>query len=274
MMKKKLTTQIREKKQNERQEHLMTTAWLIVLVLFWELAPRVGLASSYLLPPFSRTVRVMLDQLFAGTLGAQVLSSLLLVLFGCVLSILISAAATFLCIYSRLFESLFRALCTIFNPLPGLAVIPLIMMWFGIGTGAMIVLIVHGIVWPLVTELLDGFRSVPQIYRDFSRNIGLNAFQETFSVLLFAVMPNFLSGMRIGWGRAWRALIGAEMVFGMIGDYGGIGYYIYLQRAFANIPRMMAGVLVIVIMGIIVEQFGFRLVERETVEKWGMSNAK
>lgn len=273
-MKKKTTNQVRDNKRDERKKALMTAAWLAALILFWELAPRIGLANEYLLPTFSRTVQEMVKQLFNGTLGAQTLSSLLLVLFGCVMSILISVAATFLCIFSKLFESLFRALCTIFNPLPGLAVIPLIMMWFGIGTGAMIVLIIHGIIWPLVTELLDGFRSVPQVYRDFSKNIGLNAFQETFSVLLFAVMPHFLSGLRIGWGRAWRALIGAEMVFGTFGDYGGIGYYIYVQRAFANIPRVMAGVLVIVIIGVIMEHFGFRLLEKATIEKWGMSNAK
>lgn len=273
-MKKILTSQSRDKKMAERRKSLMMVVWLVVLIIFWELAPRIGLANEYLLPTFSRTVQEMVNQLFYGTLGVQVLSSLFLVMVGVVLSVLISVVATFLCIFSRLFDSLFRALCTIFNPLPGLAVIPLIMMWFGIGTGAMLVLIVHGVIWPLVTELLDGYRSVPQVYRDFSKNIGLNAFQETFSVMFFAVMPNFLSGLRIGWGRAWRALIGAEMVFGMFGDYGGIGYYIYYQRSFANIPRMMAGVLVIVIMGIIVEHLGFRLLEKATIEKWGMSNAK
>lgn len=273
-MKKKPQRQILDPKRINRQESLMTVGWLVALVLFWELAPRVGLANRYLLPPFTETVVEMLSQLFTGTLGMQTISSLLLVAFGCVVSVFISVAATFLCIYSRAFETLFRALCTVFNPLPGLAVIPLIMMWFGIGTGAMIVLIVHGVIWPLVTELLAGFRSVPPIYRDFSRNIGLSPFKETFSVLFYAVMPSFLAGLRIGWGRAWRALIGAEMVFGMIGDYGGIGYYIYLQRAFANIPRMLAGVLVIVILGIVIEQFGFRLVEKATIEKWGMSNGK
>lgn len=273
-MKKKPQTQILDPKRIARRENLMTVGWLVALVLFWELAPRLGLANEYLLPTFSTTIKEMVDQLFSGTLGIQAVTSLLLVLFGCVLSVFISVAATFLCIYSRTFKALFQALCTIFNPLPGLAVIPLIMMWFGIGTGAMLVLIIHGVIWPLVTELLAGFQAVPPIYRDFSQNIGLSPFQETFSVLFYAVMPNFLSGLRIGWGRAWRALIGAEMVFGMIGDYGGIGYYIYLQRAFANIPRMMAGVLVIVIMGIVIEQFGFRLVEKATIEKWGMSNAK
>lgn len=273
-MKKSPQKQILDSKRLQRRENLMTAAWLAALVLFWELAPRVGLANAYLLPPFSSVVEEMVNQLFTGTLGRQTLSSLLLVLFGCVLSVVISIAATFLCIYSKAFETLFRALCTVFNPLPGLAVIPLIMMWFGIGTGAMVVLIVHGVIWPLVTELLAGFRSVPPIYRDFSRNIGLSPFKETFFVLFFAVMPSFLAGLRIGWGRAWRALIGAEMVFGTVGEYGGIGYYIYVQRSFANIPRMLAGVLVIVIMGIVIEQFGFRLIEKATIEKWGMSNAK
>ncbi|MBQ4431387.1 MAG: ABC transporter permease [Synergistaceae bacterium] len=250
-----------------------TVVWLIILSGLWEIAPRVGLANKYLLPTLSSTIRVMAEQISNGALGWQILTSLALIAWGCLLSVLLSAVIAFLCIYSPLFESLFRALCTIFNPLPGLAVLPLIMMWFGIGTGAVLVLIIHGVIWPLVTELIAGFRSVPAVYRDFSRNIGLNAFQETFSVLIYAVMPNFLAGLSIGWGRAWRALIGAEMVFGMMGDYGGVGYYIYLQRAYANIPRVMAGVLAIVIIGILVDQLIFRMIERITVERWGMSGA-
>lgn len=255
-------------------ENLLMAGWLVILIALWEIAPRVGIVNAHLLPPFSVIVKEMVRELFVGTLGIQTFSSLILVLFGCVVSVFFSIVATVLCIYSCMFENLFRVLCTIFNPLPGIAVIPLVMMWFGIDTQAMVVLICHGIIWPLVTELLMGFHSVPSIYRDFSRNIGLSPLKETFSVLLFAMMPSFLSGLRIGWGRAWRALIGAEMVFGMIGNFGGIGYYIYVQRTFANIPRMLAGVLVIVVMGIVIEQFCFRLIEKATIEKWGMSNVK
>lgn len=132
-------------------------------------------------------------------------------------------------------------------------------------------MIVHGVLWPLLTNLLAGFHSTPIIYHDFSKNIGLTPVRLVFDILLFAVMPYFISGIRIGWGRAWRALISAEMVFGMIGSLGGLGFYIYTHRAYGNIVNVLAGVLIIVIIGIAMDQL-FNLLERKTVKKWGMSN--
>lgn len=145
------------------------------------------------------------------------------------------------------------------------------MIWFGVNSGAMLFLIVHGVLWPLLTNLLAGFHSTPIIYHDFSKNIGLTPVRLVFDILLFAVMPYFISGIRIGWGRAWRALISAEMVFGMIGSLGGLGFYIYTHRAYGNIVNVLAGVLIIVIIGIAMDQL-FNLLERKTVKKWGMSN--
>jgi len=158
-----------------------------------------------------------------------------------------------------------------FNPLPGIALLPIVMMWFGVNNGAMLFLIVHGVLWPLLENLLTGFRSVSPLYRDFARNIGVSSVHFVFDILLFAIMPYFLSGIRIGWGRAWRALISAEMVFGMIGTLGGLGFYIYTNRAYANITNVLAGVLIIVIIGIAMEQL-FKVLERCTIKKWGMLN--
>ena len=79
-----------------------------------------------------------------------------------------------------------------------------------------------------------------------------------------------LTGLKIGWGRAWRALISAEMVFGMIGSLGGIGYYIYTNRAYGNMTKVMVGVISVVIIGVVVEHLFFGLIEKATVKKWGM----
>jgi NitT/TauT family transport system permease protein len=215
----------------------------------------------------------LVRELFTGKLGLQVFNSLRLVLTGVVLSFVLAVGLALLCTYSKVVESLVTTLCTIFNPLPGMAVLPLLMIWFGIGDGVMLALIVHGVLWPLVTNLLSGFRSIPVIYREWAQNIGLSPLNNLFHVLIFSVMPYFIAGFRIGWGRAWRALISAEMVFGMIGAVGGIGHFIYTNRAYANVTNVFAGVLVIIIIGILIEQL-FRVLEKNTVIKWGTSHEK
>lgn len=246
-----------------------TILWILLILSVWEASSRLGLVNPYLLPPFSEVAVRMKDEILTSTLGLQILNSLLLVLEGFVVSFLAAIVVSTLCICSRVFEGMFHALCTIMNPLPGIAVLPLIMMWFGVGDTAMLIMIVHGVLWPLVTNLITGFKSVPAIYKEWGKNIGLSPFRMLKDIYTGAVISYIIAGLRVGWGRAWRALISAEMVFGMIGSLGGLGYYIYQNRAYANTVNVMTGVVVIVIIGVLVEQVVFRMVEKHTIGKWG-----
>lgn len=264
---------MQKKKFKPLPRFLQTCLWLLLILAVWEAASRAGLVSPYLLPPFSSVAVRTVSELFKGAFGLQVLNSIRLVILGVALSFLLAVLFALLCTCSRICESLILSLCTIFNPLPGMAIMPILMMWFGIGDSVIVALICHAVLWPLTTNLLTGFRSIPVLYKEWCRNIRLSPLDRLCNVLVFAVMPNFLSGLRIGWGRAWRALISAEMVFGMIGTLGGVGYYIYTNRAYANTTNVFVGVIVIVIIGILVEQL-FQIVEKNTVVKWGMSDEK
>jgi NitT/TauT family transport system permease protein len=192
---------------------------------------------------------------------------------GFFLSFALATIIMVLCVWFPFIESLFTMLCTILTPLPSVALMPLIIMWFGINTGAMVALIVHGVLWTLLRHLLDGMRSIHPIYREWGKNIGLPPWRMFTDIIAFAIMPEFLAGIRIGWGRAWRALLAAEMVFGLIGTLGGLGFYIYTARAYANIVNVMSGVVVIIIIGILIETFLFGQLEKRTIVKWGMTRA-
>lgn len=246
--------------------------WLAVLLVFWELVTRLGLVNRYLLPPFTKVAANLVRELVTGKLSIQILNSLWVILQGFGLSFLLSVIITLLCAWLPPVESLFNTLSTIMNPLPSVAILPLIIMWFGISTGAMLAIIIHGVLWALVRHLLDGLRAVPAVYREWGRNIGLGPWSTFSGILVFAIMPEFLAGLRVGWGRAWRALLSAEMIFGMIGSIGGLGYYIYVNRAYANLTNVMSGVVIIIIIGILVETLLFGQIEKHTIRKWGMTH--
>lgn len=243
--------------------------WLLAILAIWEFSARVGLVNEYILPPFSKVFFNMLSEITTKTLGLQILNSLKIILEGFLISIVLGILIGILCIWSKGTESLFQAVSIVMSPLPGIAILPLVMMWFGIGNGAMIFLIIHGVLWPLITNIIEGFKSIPRIYIEWGQNIGLSPIQMMFHINFFAIMPYAITGLRIGWGRAWRALISAEMIFGMIGTLGGLGYYIYQNRAYANMTNVLSGVLVIIIIGILVDQGIFRFIEKRTIEKWG-----
>jgi NitT/TauT family transport system permease protein len=257
-------------KQLLRNKTAQSWLWLVALLGLWELASRLNLVNAFLLPPFSNVIVNMYSQLLTGELGVQALNSLLMIIYGTVIALVLAVLMTLLSSWIKPIESLFSMLSTVFNPLPAIALMPLIIMWFGIGNSAMLAMIVHGVLWALVRHLLDGIRAIPKVYYEWSDNIELSPLRKFTDVLLYAILPELLIGIRVGWGRAWRALLAAEMIFGMIGNIGGIGYYIYNARAFARIDNVMSGVLIIVFIGIIFESVLFSQWEKRTVKKWGM----
>jgi NitT/TauT family transport system permease protein len=255
-----------------RNKTVQAWLWLAALLAAWEAASRLGLVNTYILPPLSKVAAALLRELFSGRLGLQVLNSLLMISAGFLLSFALAVIIAALCARLPPVESLFAMLSTIMNPLPAVAVMPLVIMWFGINTAAMLALIVHAVLWALLRHLLDGLRSIPPVYREWGENIGLPPWRIFSDILIFAIMPEFLAGVRVGWGRAWRALLTAEMVFGMIGSLGGLGFYIYTARSYANLTNVMAGVIVIALLGIAVESLLFGQIEKRTVRKWGMTH--
>lgn len=154
--------------------------------------------------------------------------------------------------------------------LPGVALLPLAILWFGIGEGTIIFIVVHSILWPMSRSIMDGFKSISSIYIESGRNIGLKGLSLVMGVYLPAAFTSVLSGMRVGWARAWRGLLSVEMIFGTTGSGAGIGWYIFMKRTNFDIAGVFATLIVIIIIGIIIEYGVFRIIERNTVKKWGM----
>jgi NitT/TauT family transport system permease protein len=246
--------------------------WLLAIIALWEFAARAGLVNAYILPPFSVVAFNLAHELAEGNLFLQTMNSLLVIFEGFGISFVLAIIITAICVSSASMESLFNTLSTMMNPLPSVAVMPLIIMWFGIDMTAMLVIIIHGVLWALVKHLIDGLHTVAKIQLEWGRNIGLSPWQMFGGILIFAIMPDLLAGFRIAWGRAWRALISAEMVFGMIGNIGGVGYYIYINRAYAKTANVLSGLIVIMIIGILLESVLFRQIEKHTIQKWGMAH--
>ncbi len=91
-------------------------------------------------------------------------------------------------------------------------------------------------------------------------------------VLVPAAFPSILTGLKIGWAFAWRTLIAAELVFGVSSGSGGLGWFIYENKNRLEIPSVFAGLLTVILIGLIVENCIFRVIEMKTVRKWGMQS--
>ena len=244
--------------------------WCLLLLLIWELWVKISRVSPMLFPSVEAVLITLWEDLFYGNLLGQTLSSLWLISSGLFIALLLSLAAGLLSIHSKWAASFMDTLTTIAHPLPGLALLPLIIMWFGTGTKAVLAIIIHSALWPMLLNLLAGFSSVPAIYLDAGRNLSMGPAAITFEIMLRASMGYVLSGLKIGWARAWRALISAEMVFGAVGNKGGLGWYLLNQRTFMDTAGLFAGIVLVILIGILVEDVCFSILEKHTIKRWGM----
>lgn len=242
---------------------------VMLLLLWWGIS--ASEAYSPLVLPSPQGVFLRLVQAFRDErLLSQILESLSAVGKGLCYAILLVMGMVLASVKSQWILDSLSAVCALFHPLPGIAILPVFMIWFGLGQGAVIAVIVHSVLWPLYTNMMTGVRSIPHIYEQVSRGYSITGVHKLFHITLPSVMPYLISGLRTGWARAWRALIGAEMVFGAVGNGGGMGWFIFKNRVFMDTEGMFAGLVVVICLGILVEKGIFDWIESKTLGKWGM----
>lgn len=250
---------------------LSSIVWFIILLAAWEAAARSGIVSPLILPSVEETLHAFADDLVAGELAAGTAVSLLFVLTGISAGIISALLLSSLSFQFRLIRSLGNLLTAIFHPLPGIALMPLFILFFGIGRLTVLMVILHSVLWPLFINISAGFNSVPELYRRIGYNYGFSRAEFFFRIMVPAAFPHIFAGMRTAWARAWRAAISAEMLFGITGSGGGLGWYIFSRRVFMDTQGMYAGVIMLALIGILVESVLFRQIELKTLVKWGMS---
>ncbi|MGB7256555.1 MAG: ABC transporter permease [Pseudolabrys sp.] len=251
------------------QAWLRKIAILIVLALAWELYGR-WLDNPLLVPPFSETVRALVRDVADGTIPGRALSSIEVLLIGFATGTVLAGLLTVFAISTRIGTDFLETVTAMFNPLPAIALLPLALIWFGLGIGSLVFVLVHSVMWAVALNMLAGFRSVSATARMVGRNYNLNGLRFVAKILIPAAFPSILAGLKIGWAFAWRTLIAAELVFGVSSGQGGLGWYIFESKNQLNIPEVFAGLLTIIMIGLAVENVVFRFIETRTVQRWGM----
>jgi NitT/TauT family transport system permease protein len=243
---------------------------LVVLVLagLWEAYARF-IDNPLLLPTFGEAFAALWNGLVTGVLPARLLSSLevLAMGYGCgvaAAAVLATAAAV-----SRLGADVLATLTAMLNPLPAIALLPVALIWFGLGTGSLVFVITHSVLWAVALNAHAGFAGVPEAQRMAARNIGLGGVRLVVKVLIPSAFPAILTGLRVGWAFAWRTLIAAELIFGVSSHTGGLGWFIYESRMEMDTASVFAGLLAIILIGLFFEGVVFRALETVTIRRWG-----
>jgi len=236
---------------------ILKSLWLIMGLVLWETIVRLQWVNPLLMPSLTKIIKKLIDEILHGNLLIQAFQSVMLIFLALLLGLLVALIMSYLDYFSEIFRSLFEWLASALNPLPGVAILPIVIMWTGVGLKAVFAIIMHGVVWSLYLNIKTGFNEVDDAYIEVAKNHGASHWQMFHYVLLPNSIQATVTGLRIGWSRGWRALISAEMIFGAISTIGGVGWYLYEKRSFMDSAGMYAGVVLVIFIGIMVETFIF-----------------
>ncbi|MET0567867.1 MAG: ABC transporter permease [Hyphomicrobiaceae bacterium] len=244
---------------------------LVLMAVVWELYAR-RLNNPLLVPTFLSTIEAFRDAMVSGELFSKALNSVRLLLQGYAVGLVLAVALTTFAMMTTLGNDLLETLTAMFNPLPAIALLPIALIWFGLGDKSIIFVLVHSVLWAVALNTHSGFKSVSNTLRMVGRNYGLRGLGYVRKILIPAAFPSILTGLKIGWAFAWRTLIAAELVFGASSGKGGLGWFIYESKNQLDIPAVFAGLFTVITIGLLVENLIFRNVEAATVRKWGMQS--
>jgi NitT/TauT family transport system permease protein len=258
-------------------ERLWNLGWLRKLLIIAALA---GIWQAYgvisdnalLFPSFTDTMSAFMENVLNGKLPARAWASLEVLLVGYSSGVVLATLLSVLAITTRLGNDFLETLTSMFNPLPAIALLPLALLWFGLGMGSLVFVLIHSGMWVVALNMHAGFMGVTPTLRMVGRNYGLGGVSYVVRILVPAAFPSILTGLKVGWAFAWRTLIAAELVFGVSSGKGGLGWFIFENKNQLEIPAVFAGLLCVILIGLAMENVVFRWIERRTVRRWGMQN--
>jgi NitT/TauT family transport system permease protein len=240
---------------------------LAVVGLIWEWVARQGVFPEILFPPLSQVLETTGRLLARGELQGHLFATVARLLIGFALACLVAIPLGLVMARSRAFESFWVPIMSVLNPIPGLAWVPLFLLWFKLGNTAVIALVIWATIPPVVFNTLTGAKTINEIWIRAAQSMGAEGATLFRKVMVPGALPFVLTGMRIGLSRSWRAVVAAEM---LSAGGSGLGWMIFGAREFLRTDVMLAGVMMIGLVGLLMEKVLFQSVENYTVVRWGM----
>ncbi len=248
--------------------HLVSTIIpLIGIMLLWEVAVRLSHVPPAVLPPLSNIFHAIWRMAYEGTLwsdiaatlGRLIKSAFIGMIFGTVLGVLMG--------YFRLWERMLVAPMNFLLAIPGTALFPLSMIWFGLTDFAIIAILIYEVTLTVMLNTWTGVKTVDLALIRAGRAFGVSGFGLFSRVLIPAALPSIITGYRQGFSRAWRILVVAEM---LVSVSAGLGYRIYWAQEYFNSEVVFGSLFVVGIVGLLLERVFLRTLEVMTIERWGV----
>lgn len=230
---------------------------IVIFLALWEVLPRVGAVDPAFLPPFSVVMQTGWQLTLNGQLLAHLQASLIRSLSGFVIAIIIAIPLGLAIGWYKPFSDLISPLLELFRNTAALALLPVFILFLGIGETSKIALVIYACTWPILLNTVSGVRNVDPLLIKSARTMGLGPVKLFRKVILPAAVPTIFVGIRLAGAFSVLILIAAEM----IGAKAGLGYLINYAQFNFQIPEMFFGIVIITVVGLMFN-YSLLLIER------------
>ncbi len=238
-----------------------------ILLVIWNIASNTGIfgrvsvkSSQLLLPGPFKVFHSMGEMIATGYLPKHIGISLLRVIKGFLIAVAIGIPVGIGMGMNRHFKNFLNPIFRLFAPIPGVAWVPLAILWFGLGDKAAIFIIVVGAISPIIVNTLQGVNDVDSNLVQALKTLGANRRQIIFRCIVPSIIPHIVSGFKLGLGFAWRVVIAAELV----GVPDGMGYVLNIGRNTGKTDVTIVTILSLGIIMILMEELFFVPLEKTT----------
>ncbi|EGT4231634.1 TPA: ABC transporter permease [Clostridioides difficile] len=220
-----------------------------IILLLWKITNYLGIWSDYILPSPEKVYSTFLNMISDGSIFINVYASMKRVLIGFAISTAIGVPlGIFFGIYSGVYEY-FKSLINFLRNTPPLALIPMLILWFGIGEESKIIIIVLASFFPIFTSTLKGIKNCDSKLIEVGRVFEFSKLQIIFKIIIPNAILDIAVGLKLALGYSFRAIIGAELVAAS----SGLGYLISDGKEMSRTDVVIVGIIVIGLLGIITD---------------------
>jgi sulfonate transport system permease protein len=238
----------------------------------WQLVAISGWRPSYVLPGPGPVLARLLTDLANGSLVEATAITLRRAVVGYALALVVGLLVGLAVARVKPLRLAVASGITGLQTMPSIAWFPLAILLFALGEGAILFVIVLGAAPSIANGVISGMDHVPSLLRDAGRAMGARGLAAYRHVLLPAALPSFVAGLKQGWAFAWRSLMAGELLV-VIASSPSLGVRLQFAREFSDAEGLLAAMLVILAVGIVVDAFGFGLVERAILRNRGLGDS-
>ncbi len=249
---------------------------IAVFLIAWEYLAKFQIINAHLFPQPTQIIRSLAALLNEGLPGnselimhiSATLKRLLLSFsFGVIGGILIGCLMG----VSQKINAFLNPIISLFMPIPGMALAPLVIVWLGFGDPTIIFLGAISVLFPVVFNTIAGIKSINRQLIRAGQIMGLSQFKIVTQIYFPWALVHILNGVRIGLARGWMTIVAVEFI---AASNWGIGYMIWNAAEYLRADVVYGGILVLIILYFVIERMTIRSLENRTVLRWGMLSQK